>query len=350
MEVESKMVEKLCYRAHCPTEFTLPEVNNLVISVMLFLLAIAAATNIRDEKEAEIRFCFRQHESTDMSKNSKKGCSLRYKMTGDRCEGTITFRTNAETNETFLREDKNIGLVTCSRNGCLSEEKFLLGLISKASGKSGPYYGGDVFLYCFSNVVSDAFTLINNQGIPSNKADEVRVKKLEAIPWPLPGTTKGAEEEKNPESEKGTWTSQTNDFVAGTDKKAKTTVGPKKTKTKAAPGFFHGEIGGYRATFIGLGQIFVVTLAMQIYLLIYLHRMRSNYVLLARSALEQEEDDLGISEEERAKRKKKREKDAELPDDLSGTTKKLVYSLEGSIPLELFSNKTLRKMPLTRRD
>lgn len=135
----------------------------------------------------------------------------------------------------------------------------------------------------------------------------------------------------------------------------------------------------YKATFIALCQVFLIILAMQIYLLMYLNKMRANYVLLARSALSEQQEqtmveDSRINEEfsgysdtankttktsmektetdlrKRTMRKKKPAKLTKLPSDLSKSAEKLVYSLQGSIPPELFSPKTLRKMPSKERE
>ncbi|RCN45629.1 hypothetical protein ANCCAN_08367 [Ancylostoma caninum] len=177
--------------------------------------------------------------------------------------------------------------------------------------KYEPKFGGDIFLYCLDNVLKNSYEFMNEESERLSRGEEVPVNKLEKIDWPLPGAS------EEPEA----LTSQ-----PGMSKNLYTTL------------------KSYKATFFVLGQVFVVMLAMQIYLLIYLNRMRSNYVLIARSAVEQEQTSAG-DEEKRAKGSMKPAKRAELPDDLSGSAKKLVYSLEGSIPQELFSSKTLGKMP-----
>ncbi|KAL6732856.1 hypothetical protein Aduo_003571 [Ancylostoma duodenale] len=304
---------------------------------MSFLLALAATANTADKKGPGKQTCFPGHDGSD-----EKGCSLRYKMTGDRCEGTVKFQTSAEATDTFVREAKKAGLVRCSRHLCLIEKGPLRETVFMTTKKFGPKFGGDVFLYCLDNVLRNSYTFINEESKRLNKGEEVPVKKLEKIEWPLPGATEEPEEmTSQPGMSENLYTTLKQSRIqAEKNEKAKA---EKPTKTKGAPGFFQGQIGSYKATFFVLGQVFLVMLAMQIYLLIYLNRMRSNYVLITRSAVEQDQTSME-DEEKRTKGSKKPAKRTELPDDLSGSAKKLVYSLEGSIPQELFSAKILRKM------
>ncbi|EYC24334.1 hypothetical protein Y032_0014g2446 [Ancylostoma ceylanicum] len=154
---------------------------NHLIQVMLIPFTLTAAINIRNKKQAQLRHCHRYHSGT-----YDEGCSMKYRMTGDHCEGYLTLRTTSETTESLVRVDDNTIVLSCpsSQYKCLQNETLVENLIIATTGKSGPLYGGDVFLYCFANVIKYIQLWIKPFQEKFNKGEDLFLHSHPYILWP----------------------------------------------------------------------------------------------------------------------------------------------------------------------